>query len=150
MKTKHVFLLTAVATLIAASSDNYLSAKGPILAPILAAVQGGEAQAATPASTAQGGPLNTMPHGHYQCALPGDAAGSAIRIVEDESFRISQASSYKNAEGRGIYLMKGGSLTFTRGPKKGERFERVGDNQLQQVGADGSLTKLICTRLGSA
>ncbi|MEL7189526.1 MAG: elongation factor P [Pseudomonadota bacterium] len=143
-------MLTATAAVIAASSGNLLAKDGPILEPILAAVQGSEAKAAMPDLRAQGGPLGTMPHGRYQCALPGDAQTSAISVVEDEGFRISQASSYKSGTGGGIYLMQGKTLTFTRGPKKGERFERVGSNQLQKVNADGSLSKLICTRLGSA
>lgn len=149
MRTRHIIALTVVAAAIAGSSGNFLSAEGPVLKPVLSAVNGSEALAATPNEQTEGGPLGTMPHGRYQCALPGDAVGAAINVVETASFRISQASSYKNAEGSGIYLMRGKMLTFTRGPKKGEKFERVGSSQLQQVNADGSLSKLICTRLGS-
>ncbi len=157
MRTRYVIGLTAVAAIIAASSGNLLAADGPILQPILAAIQGTQAKAATLQATTseetlsqnEGGQLGTMPHGRYQCALPGDAQGQAVRVVESENFHIAQASSYKGASGGGIYLMRGKTLTFTRGPKRGERFRRVGSNQLQKVNTDGSLSKLICTRLGS-
>lgn len=160
MQTRHIIALTLVAAAIAGSSGNFLSVNGPIVGPVLSAVQGGQAKAATtqaaspkpnqaPAQT-EGGQLRTMPHGRYQCALPGDAVSGAFRVVEAESFRIAQASSYKSAAGEGIYLMRGKILTFTRGPRKGEKFKRVGANQLQKLNADGSLSKLICTRLGSA
>ena len=33
---------------------------------------------------------------------------------------------------------------------KGERFERIGTNQLRRVEADGSQGKLLCTRLGGS
>ncbi|MEL7196950.1 MAG: elongation factor P [Pseudomonadota bacterium] len=148
MRTRHIILLTGAAALIAASSGDVFAKDGPILKPLWAAVQGTQALAATPAI--EGGPLGTMPHGRYQCALPGDAQGAAIQVLESENFRIAQASSYKNDAGRGIYLMRGKTLTFTRGPKKGERFERVGSNQLQKIDGSGSLSKLICTRLGSS
>lgn len=120
MKSSHVFLLTAFAALIAAA------------APTLADA----AQAPPP-----GGMLRTMPHGEYQCALPGDAAGAAYTVVDDEGFTIGPASSYTNADGRGTYILRGDKLSFTRGPKKGEQFERVGTNQLKRG-------KLLCTRLG--
>ncbi|TRD09994.1 elongation factor P [Erythrobacter insulae] len=118
MKTRYIFLLTAVAAAVAAA------------APMMAQ------------NTPAGGPLQTMPHGTYQCALPGDAGGDAFRVVKSEEFRLGASSSYSNADGNGIYLLKGKSLTFTRGPKKGEQFTRVGTNQLKRG-------KLICTRLGS-
>ena len=88
-----------------------------------------------------------MPHGIYQCALPGDAAGDAFKVIESEQFRIRTASSYRDAEGSGTYIMRGNELTFTRGPRKGQRFRRVGTNQLQKLEGN-SLSKLLCTRLG--
>lgn len=117
MKTRYVLLLTAVAAAVAAAS------------PL--AVQ------ATPPS---GGMLRTMPHGIYQCALPGDAGGKAFEVIDEEGFRIRPSSGYTSAEGSGTYILRGKELTFTRGPKKGERFERVGTNQLKRG-------KLLCTRL---
>lgn len=120
MKTRYVLLLTGVAAGIAA------------VTPLMA-------DAAPPPP---GGMLATMPHGTYQCALPGDALGKAFIVVEEEQFSIGTASSYRSAEGRGTYILRGEKLTFTRGPKKGETFERVGTNQLKRG-------KLLCTRLGS-
>lgn len=101
------------------------------------------------AGMADGGVLSTMPHGLYECAVPGDAGGEAYIVIAEESFRIGTASSYTNAQGNGIYLMRGRGLVFTRGPKKDQRFRRIGDNMLQKLAADGSLGKLICTRRGS-
>nr|WP_298927465.1 elongation factor P [uncultured Erythrobacter sp.] len=117
MKTRYVFILTAFAAAVAAA------------APLMAQNE--------PA----GGKLSTMPKGTYQCALPGDAGGKAFEVVKDEEFRLSGASSYTNAKGKGIYLLRGKTFTFTRGPKKGETFTRIGTNQLKRG-------KLICTRLG--
>lgn len=84
--------------------------------------------------------LKTMPHGVYQCALPGDAGGKAFDVQEGEGFRIRPSSGYTSPDGSGTYILRGSELTFTRGPKKGQRFERIGTNQLKRG-------KLICTRL---
>ncbi len=97
-----------------------------------------------------GGMLSTMPRGTYQCALPGDAAGKPFEVVEAEEFAIGAASSYATAEGSGTYILRGKELAFTRGPKKGERFHKLGDNQLQRLDPDGKRGKLICTRLRAA
>ncbi len=88
-----------------------------------------------------------MPHGIYQCALPGDATGKAFEVVQGEGFRIRTASSYRDDNGSGTYIMRGDMLTFTRGPKKGQQFRRVGTNQLRKLDK-GAATKLLCTRLG--
>ncbi|MEP3051229.1 MAG: elongation factor P [Erythrobacter sp.] len=123
MKTRYVIALAALAAVLAA---------------------------ATPGARAQeGGVLSTMPQGRYQCALPGDAGSVAYEVVESAGFRIGTASSYRNEAGRGTYILKGRTLTFTRGPKKGEKFRRVGTNQLQVIENGGSLGLMICTRLGS-
>ena len=92
--------------------------------------------------------LSTMPHGQYQCALPGDASAEAFRVVEEAGFRIGAASSYRADGERGVYILKGRSLTFTRGPRKGQQFRRIGTNQLSPIGDDGQPTRMICTRLG--
>jgi hypothetical protein len=110
-----------------------------------------ERAAARPQSgrgTPIGDMLGTMQHGTYQCALPGDAGGEAYLVQPDEEFRIAPGSSYHSADGTGVYLMHGTNLVFTRGPKKDQRFRRTGPSTLQQVAEDGSLSKLICTRLG--
>jgi len=94
-----------------------------------------------------GGMLRTMPHGIYECALPGDAGGRAFEIVASEGFRISTASRYTDEKGAGTYILRGDKLTFTAGPKNGQRFDRVGQNQLRKVKADGKDSDLLCTRL---
>ena len=101
---------------------------------------------ALPADIARAEMLETMPHGTYECALPGDAAGAAWETVDAEGFRIGRASSYRSREGRGVYLLKGKILTFTRGPMKGRQLKRTGDNVLQQIEADGSLGRMTCVR----
>ncbi|MBV7267237.1 elongation factor P [Erythrobacter ani] len=120
MQSKHVFMPAAFAACLIFS--------GPAFA---------QAAEANP----PGGMLRTMPHGVYQCALPGDAAASAYRVVEAEGFTIGPASSYTSPEGRGTYILRGDKLSFTRGPKKGEQLQRIGTNQLKRG-------KLRCTRLG--
>ncbi|MHA7818161.1 MAG: elongation factor P [Erythrobacter sp.] len=127
MKTVHVILLTAFAGAVAA----VVPAKG-------------QEERTTPPPP--GGMLKTMPHGNYDCAFPGDAGAEAYRVDEAENFRISTASRYTNSEGAGTYILRGNDLTFTRGPKKGERFVRVGDNQLRKLDNAGERTRLLCTR----
>jgi hypothetical protein len=94
------------------------------------------------------GVLGILQHGNYECALPGDAGGEAYRAIPEESFRIGTASSYVNDKGKGIYLLRGDEVVFTRGPKKDQRFIRLGDNTLRKLNPNGSPSKLICTRLG--
>ena len=100
------------------------------------------------APVAADGMLTTMPHGRYQCSLPGDAAGPARVLLPEAHFRIASASSYRSPNGRGVYIMRGKELTFTRGPKNGERYVRVGETALQKLEADGSLSRLLCNRVG--
>lgn len=94
--------------------------------------------------------LGTMSHGYYECALPGNASSAAFIAQPAESFRLGAGSSYDSDAGSGVYLMHGPTLVFTRGPKKDERFRRLGANTLQRIASDGSPDKLICTRLGGA
>ena len=131
MKTVHVIALTAFAVTVAS---------------VTPASGRQENRAAT---TPPSGMLQTMPHGNYECALPGNAGGAAFVVVEEENFRISTASQYSSAAGAGTYILRGKNLTFTRGPKKGEQFERIGDNQLRKLEADGETGALLCTRRGS-
>ena len=130
MKTPQVAILTLVAIIVAAS----VPATGR---------QDADESAPLPSS----GMLQTMPHGDYQCALPGDAGGAAFAEVETENFRIATASRYFSNTGSGTYILRGRDLTFTLGPKKGERFVRVGDNQLRKLDATGKRSRLLCTRL---
>lgn len=128
---------TLFITLIAMTGAVVATA-GPVVSK-----QDGIGQAAVPA----GGMLRTMPHGVYECALPGDAGGRAYEVVKAEGFRISTASRYSNGSGAGTYILRGNKLTFTAGPKNGERFERVGENQLRKTDAKGERGHLLCTRL---
>lgn len=101
------------------------------------------------AAPAQAEMLKTMPHGPYECALPGDAAGAAWIPQPADSFTITRASRYRSPEGRGTYLLKGDMLTFTAGPKNGQQLRRTGANELRAIDADGSTERLICVRVGS-
>ena len=131
MKTIHIVILTSLAVVLAAGvpaigqEDNSVAPLPP------------------------GGALRTMPHGNYQCALPGDAGSAPYIVMEEQNFRISTASRYQSADGSGTYIMRGRELVFTRGPRKGEQFRQIGDNQLRKLDADGADTDLLCTRLGS-
>lgn len=137
MKTRYIFLLIVSAAAAAAFLPG--GAKGQ------------DRDASRPQSRINApstGMLGILLHGNYQCALPGDAGAEAFIAVPEESFRIGTASSYVNDAGTGIYLMRGDEVVFTRGPKKDQRFHRLGDNTLQKLNPDGTLSKLICTRLG--
>lgn len=131
------FRLSACATIIA------LAASAPLLAQNRLDDRPGQGR-----GTPVGDMLGTMNHGFYQCVLPGDAAAQAFIEVPEQSFTIGQGSSYRNVEGTGVYLMHGKNLIFTRGPKKNQRFQRLGPNTLQAVEEDGTLGRMICTRLG--
>ncbi len=146
MKTRYVFLLLVSAAAAAA------------LMPSRGHGMDGEQDqssgrtASRPAQSAgmpTGGMLGILRHGNWECALPGDAGGEAYVPVPAEGFRIGTASSYETDTGGGIYLMSGTEVTFTRGPKKDERFRVLGDNTLQKLERDGSPSKLICTRVSS-
>lgn len=139
MKTRYIFALivsaaAAAAFLPGSAQSQDRSASRP------------QSRSYTPST----GVLGVLQHGQYQCALPGDAGGAAFIEVPEEGFRIGTASSYVNAQGNGIYLMRGNEVVFTRGPKKDQRFRRMGDNTLQKLNPDKTLSKLICTRLGGA
>ncbi len=139
MKTRYIFLLIISAAAAAAFLPG--------------GVQGQNRAKSLPPNRddrTSSGVLGILQHGNYECALPGDAGNVAFAVVPEEGFRIGTASSYVNALGNGIYLMRGDEVLFTRGPKKDQRFRRLGDNTLQKLNPDGSISKLICTRLGGA
>ena len=77
----------------------------------------------------------------------GAAGAEPFVEVAAENFRISTASRYTSEAGAGTYILRGKDLTFTRGPKRGERFKRVGDNQLRKLSDNGQPSELLCTRL---
>ncbi|MEQ8412115.1 MAG: elongation factor P [Erythrobacter sp.] len=133
MKKRAILMLTTLAAGMAAAS------------PISARQQEGSG---TPATGDTGGALRTLDHGRWSCALPGDAAGAAWNPVPEADFSIGPSSSYETRAGRGTYILRGRILTFTRGPKKGERFEQVGRNTLEVIEPDGENGRLTCTRVG--
>ncbi|MEP0391493.1 MAG: elongation factor P [Erythrobacter sp.] len=133
MRTLFIILLAVTGAVVATA--------GPVLSK-----QGHSGQFEH-ASLPTGGMLRTMPHGEYECTLPGDAGGAAYKVVNAEGFRISTASRYRNSAGTGTYILRGNKLTFTAGPKNGELFERVGENQLLKTDAKGERSELLCTRL---
>lgn len=138
MKTRYVFLLAVSAAAAAAFLPG--------------GAEGQDRKASRPQARAGayvGGMLGILQHGEWQCALPGDAGGEAFVEVPAEAFRIGTASSYINPAGSGIYLLRGTEVIFTRGPKRDERFRVLGENTLQKLNPDGSLSKLICTRIGN-
>ncbi|MEQ5786807.1 elongation factor P [Erythrobacter sp. NFXS35] len=140
MRTRYIFMLTLCAAAIATFGSGLAGAQ--------------DRNAARPQGSpgiAPGGTmLRTLQRGEWECALPGDAGGKAYQVVEAEGFRIGNASSYRNPQGRGIYLMRGDELVFTRGPKTDEKFRRLGDNMLQKLNPDGSTSRLICTRVSGS
>lgn len=138
MRTRYVLLLVALAAGIAAAL------------PGDARSQDREATRPRPTRAIQpGGVLGILAHGTWECALPGDAGGEAFVPVAEESFHIGTASSYRTPDGaRGIYLLRGDQLVFTRGPKKDQRYRVRGENTLQKLNPDGTDSRLICTRIG--
>jgi hypothetical protein len=142
MKTRYIFLLV----LSAAAAAALLPTKGQSqTAP-------NNREASRPQSSAgvpTGGVLGILRHGDWECALPGDAGGEAFLPQPEEAFRIGTASSYESPAGNGIYLMRGTEVLFTRGPKKDQRFRVLGENTMQKLNPDGSLSKLICTRVSN-
>jgi hypothetical protein len=139
MRIRTIFLLMLCTTAVAASGSGLAGAQD----------RNDARPAGRPLAPTDGGMLATLQRGVWECALPGDAGGEAYVIVPEEGFRIGNASSYRNETGRGIYLLRGTELLFTRGPKKDERFRVLGENTVQKLNADGSLSKLICTRIGN-
>ncbi len=146
MKTRYVFLLlisaAAAAALLPRHAHGHVGANGSGDDRNTSRPQGSKA-------AQSGGVLGILRHGDWQCALPGDAGGETFIDVPQEAFRIGTASSYESPNGNGIYLLRGSEVTFTRGPKQNQRFRMLGENTLQKLNADGSLSKLICTRISN-
>lgn len=102
--------------------------------------------AAGPALATPGGPIDTLQQGTYVCELPGDATGPAGVRQHQHDFTVITASSYVTEAGRGTYLLTGDTVTFTSGPKRGEKFNRLSDNFLRKAGPDGQDGDLRCVR----
>ncbi len=96
----------------------------------------------------QSGRITTLPIGKYECTLPGDASGPAWHRIPDSDFSILNASSYEARGGRGVYLLRGNQITFTRGPLKGLMLERAGNTILREREEDGTLGRMRCVRTG--
>lgn len=97
-------------------------------------------------SAAPGGPIGTLPLGNYACELPGDATGPAGIRQPDADFRVTNASSYRTATGKGIYLLTGDRLVFTSGPFNGVKYHRTAPGFLRRTLPDGSDGPLHCVR----
>ena len=96
------------------------------------------------------GRIETLPTGTYECTLPGDAAGPAWHRVPEADFTILNASSYEAQGQRGVYLLRGGRVIFTRGPMKGTMMERAGRRMLRALDENGTPGRLRCVRTGAA
>lgn len=94
------------------------------------------------------GRIDTLPLGRYECTLPGDASGPAWNRIPDRDFAILNASSYEAQGERGVYLLRGTEVTFTRGPLKGLMLERAGRRILRERQSDGTLGRMRCVRAG--
>ncbi|WP_234026856.1 elongation factor P [Erythrobacter sp. HKB08] len=110
----------------------------------------GTAIALTAPLSAVPGRLGTLPHGEYVCSLPGDAGGLAWQELPGKGFVVDNASSYHTDEGSGTYLLAGDTVTFTRGPMKGMRFERISSGTLRVIEKDGEAGRMRCVRRSGA
>ena len=99
-----------------------------------------------PALGAPGGPIDTILPGEYACELPGDATGPVGFPVAEEAFSITSGSSYATTRGGGSYLLTGDLLVMTSGPKRGQKYNRLSDNFLRKLNADGAESTLRCVR----
>jgi len=102
--------------------------------------------AVAPLQADQYGRLRVLPHGYWQCGLPGDALGTAFRAEDDVSFTTIPNSSYQARGGGGTYLLTGDRLTFTRGPLNGRKFVWESANRLRIAGDGAVRGRLICNR----
>ncbi|MBY8335938.1 hypothetical protein KYN89_02655 [Alteriqipengyuania sp. NZ-12B] len=93
---------------------------------------------------AQAGPIDTLPLGKYECTLPGDAGGAAWHRIPGRDFTILNASSYEAGGERGVYLLRGAQVTFTRGPLKGMMLERSSQRILRERDEKGELGPMRC------
>jgi len=118
-----------------------MSMKPKTLATALAAMA-----LATPLAAAPVDAIGTLAIGRFVCELPGDALGPAGIRQPDADFAILNASAYQSAAGRGSYLLVGEMMTFTSGPRKGEKYHRISANFLRRLNPDGSDGALRCVR----
>ena len=95
------------------------------------------------------GPIATAERGAYVCEMPGTAAGQAGYEQPERNFRIESASRYSSPQGAGTYLMRGSTIEFTSGPRKGEAYQVIRAGFLRLIGADGTPGRLRCVRQGA-
>ena len=100
--------------------------------------------AAEPAFSVPGGKLDTLPLGRYACELPGDIEGPSGIPVPEDGFTVSNASSYRTAQGEGIYLLVGDTVSMTSGPLRNARYHRISEKFLRKMAEDGSDSKVRC------
>lgn len=98
------------------------------------------------AAAAPGDTIGTLAIGGFVCELPGDALGPAGIRQPDADFAILNSSAYRSAAGGGSYLLIGNVMTFTSGPRKGERYRWISANFLRRLNPDGSDGALRCVR----
>lgn len=103
---------------------------------------------ASAADTASGGPVTTLKRGDYACERPGDAASMRGVPAPEESFTVTNGSSY-SADGKtGTYLRIGDMVTMTSGPRKGNRYNIRNDRFLRKLDAAGNPGELRCVWQG--
>lgn len=103
---------------------------------------------AAPAAAVPGGKLGTLALGTWFCELPGDAVTEPV-ARPDETFSAVPDSSYETPDGRrGSYLLLGGELTMTSGPREGDRFRVDSAAMVRKLGPGGTETALRCIRAG--
>lgn len=102
--------------------------------------------ASSAAHAAPGGQIGRLLLGEFVCELPGDATGPAGIRVHEQGFSVINASTYTTEAGRGTYLLIGDLLVMTSGPKRGQRFHRLSQNFLREIGPDGVERQLRCVR----
>ena len=90
--------------------------------------------------------VQTLPLGSYSCELPGDAMHAAGLHIPAEDFAIVHSSTYAAAGKMGSYLMIGGIIEMTSGPRAGEKFHRISDNFLRKLDPTGHDGELRCIR----
>lgn len=101
---------------------------------------------AAPALSAPGGKIEVLRTGSYRCELPGDAAAARGVPQPAEDFEIVNASSYAAGSAIGTYLLTGGKVVMTSGPKRGTSYRRVASGTLRLLDRDGSDSTLNCVR----
>lgn len=111
---------------------------------ILSLWAAGAVAAISPASAEKR--IETVQRGTYACELPGNAAGSVAVPRPAMDFRIKSASRYSSSSGSGIYLYRMGTMEFTSGPRKGEKYRVLRGGFMRMLDADGEPGRLRCIR----